>query len=88
GLTLREFFTFPSPVNSAESRLHNMLVSVLVLVASCLAYYYSSPWAFVVINYGFLARAVCGPRLDPQAFLVLFLLRPLAVDRMGLLKNQ
>jgi hypothetical protein len=35
--------------------------------------FYNWPYLYVWILYGFLARTMCGPRLDPQAWLVLFI---------------
>ncbi len=40
-----------------------------------------------VLGTGFLARTLCGPRLDPQAYFVLFVMRPIFVDRLNLLSN-
>lgn len=65
-MTARQFFTFPSPVNAAESRLHQGLVACLVALSCSLTYFYGIPWLWLYITYGFLMRSLCGPRLDPQ----------------------
>ncbi|CAM9298781.1 unnamed protein product [Phaeothamnion confervicola] len=88
GLTLRQFFTFPSPVNAAESRLHNACTCFLIVGGLALAYWADFIWVLVYLLYGFLARVACGPRLDPQAFLVLFVLRPLATDTFRVLTSK
>jgi hypothetical protein len=88
GLTIKEFFSFPSPINSAESRLHNCVTALLLVLGTLLYYFFDIPWIFVFMAYGFLARVISGPRLDPQAFFVLFVLRPLVVEKMGILKNE
>jgi len=40
------------------------------------------------ILYGFSVRLFTGPRIDPQAHIVLFYLRPLFVNRLHLLENR
>ncbi|CAG8570696.1 10400_t:CDS:2 [Ambispora gerdemannii] len=50
--SLKQFFTFPSPVNEAESRV------------------------------------IAGPRLDPQAFIVIFVLRPLFEDILPIIRSK
>eukprot|EP00611_Tribonema_gayanum_P028267 TRINITY_DN7217_c0_g1_i1.p1 TRINITY_DN7217_c0_g1~~TRINITY_DN7217_c0_g1_i1.p1 ORF type:complete len:404 (-),score=93.26 TRINITY_DN7217_c0_g1_i1:350-1510(-) len=87
-VSLDKFFTFPSPINDAESRCHNVLTALIIIVANLLAYFADFPYLFIYLLYGFVARTLCGPRLDPQALLVLFVVRPLAVDKLGLLKNK
>ncbi|CAM9784203.1 unnamed protein product [Pylaiella littoralis] len=87
GLTLKRFFSFPSPINSAESRLHACLASALIPVAVYLSWV-GVPWLWVFIAYGYLARILCGPRLDPQAFFVLFILRPLMVDKLAIFEDH
>lgn len=66
GLTVRRFFTFPSPINSAESRLHACLCTLLVAAALALSWFTGSHWLWVYVAYGYMARALCGPRVDPQ----------------------
>ncbi|CAM9588363.1 unnamed protein product, partial [Ectocarpus sp. 13 AM-2016] len=87
GLTMKTFFPFPSPANNAESRLHACLASLYVPVASYFAWQ-EVPWLWVPITYGYIARVVCEPRLNPQAFFILFVLRPFVVDKLGLVENR
>ncbi|CAG8544641.1 4714_t:CDS:10 [Ambispora leptoticha] len=86
--SLKEFFTFPSPVNEAESRLHNFCTSFLVPAATALAVFCNFPYLYFYILYGFFARVVAGPRLDPQAFIVLFILRPLFEDVLPIIRSE
>lgn len=64
--TLARFFTFPAPVNAAESRLHACIASFLVVAASALSLVRGFHWIWVYMAYGYAARTLCGPRLDPQ----------------------
>ncbi|CAM9701263.1 unnamed protein product, partial [Hapterophycus canaliculatus] len=66
-LTVPEFFTFPSPVDAIESRLHAFLTVLLVVAAVALSISLRFPWLWLYLIYGFLMRSLCGPRLDPQA---------------------
>lgn len=87
-LTFREFFSFPSPVNLLESRLNNLCSSLLILLNFFLTYFFDFPYVGFYIVYGFLARSLCGPRLDPQAFFTLFVARPFVEDFLGLGKSS
>lgn len=76
-LSCASFFTFPSPVGTIESRLHAGINVLLLLGALALDWYQALPWLFVYVAYGFVARALAGPRLCLTAFFVLFVLHPL-----------
>ncbi|CAM9332107.1 unnamed protein product [Ectocarpus sp. 12 AP-2014] len=67
--------------------MHACLATLYLPVASHFAWQ-GVPWLWVPITYGYIARVACGPRLDPQEFFVLFVLRPFVVDRLGLLENR
>jgi hypothetical protein len=86
--TFGEFMTFPSPVNLAESRLHNIVNCVLITGALALDFWLNFPWIYFYIVYGYIARVLAGPRLDLMAFLVLFVFRPLFVKYIPLLKDE
>ncbi|KAG9285122.1 hypothetical protein G9A89_008469 [Geosiphon pyriformis] len=86
--TIRGFFTFPNPINNVESRIHNICVIFLVSISVILARFYNFPFLFFYIFYGYTARVFTGPRLDPQAFLVLFVFRPLLEDKIPLFKSH
>ncbi|CAN0437596.1 unnamed protein product, partial [Ectocarpus sp. 13 AM-2016] len=59
-------FTFPSQVDAIESRLHAFLTVVLTVSAISLLMLLGLPWLWLYLTYGFLARFLCGPRLDLQ----------------------
>lgn len=62
---MRGFFRFPSPVDALESRLHAAMTIVVSIPAALLSFL-GFPWLWLYLVYGFLARCLCGPRLDPQ----------------------
>lgn len=70
---METFFSFPNPINNAESRLHGCLATLYVPMASILAWQ-GVPWLWVWITFGYTARVLCGPRLDPQVCLAAYVL--------------
>eukprot|EP00752_Nemacystus_decipiens_P011601 g10302.t1 len=87
-LTVQEFFKFPSPVDAIESRLHATMTILVSISAALVSALLGFPWVWLYLTYGFLARCLCGPRVDPQAFLVLFVLRPLVAEKLGPLRDE
>eukprot|EP00808_Paulinella_micropora_P020233 g16528.t1 len=81
----RDLFTFPNPINSTESRLHAYCAACLFVLAVLSEEMGWPPVALAYVVYGYGARALAGPRFDPQAHIVIFVLRPLVEDRWGLL---
>jgi hypothetical protein len=93
--SLKQFFSFPPLINEGESRLHNAVVLVHILLFNLLGLLAllappAPATAITIANlttaqfvlgtllvYGFSARLLFGPRLDPHAFFVLFVLSPL-----------
>jgi hypothetical protein len=59
------FFSFPNPVNEVAVRI--TAGGVLLMSAALLAFH--QPWLLLVLAYGFVARALAGPRLSPLALL-------------------
>ncbi|CAM9141290.1 unnamed protein product [Chrysoparadoxa australica] len=86
---LQEFFSFPDRVLETDSRMHAICTFTLV-TAAILHYYLTAgkgfPVFFIYLAYGHIARMLCGPRIDPQAFFVLFVAMPLAT-RLGYFKE-
>ncbi|TPX53718.1 hypothetical protein PhCBS80983_g06211 [Powellomyces hirtus] len=78
-LTFKEFFKFPNPINETDARCHNFCLFSLVVVGCLLhaAGIAAGKWVLVYAAYGFLARVTCGSRLDPQAYVVLFIISPI-----------
>ena len=63
---MRAFFSFPNPVNETSARL--VAATVAVLAAAAIAF--QQGWLLPVLAYGFVARALTGPKLSPLAFVV------------------
>jgi hypothetical protein len=62
----RSFFSFPDPVN--EVAVRTTAAGVALMAAAMLAT--QRPEILLVIAYGFVARALAGPRISPLALLV------------------
>jgi hypothetical protein len=59
-------FAFPNPVNDVSARIVAGVVALMAL--TCIAF--DLRWLMPVIAYGFVARALTGPRLSPLALVV------------------
>jgi hypothetical protein len=82
------FFRFPDPINEAESRLHNICLMILCIISIILDRILYFPYLYLFLIYGFFTRLLCGPKLDPQAFIVLFILRPIFSDKFNIIKTK
>jgi Domain of unknown function (DUF4395) len=60
---MSNLFTFPNPVNETSARLVAGAVAVLCVVAIA----FQQGWILPVLAYGFVARALAGPKLSPLA---------------------
>jgi len=60
---VREFFSFPDPVNEKAVRVTAAGVALLALSAVVL----QRPEPLILLAYGFVARTAAGPRLSPLA---------------------
>ena len=69
---MRAFFSFPNPVNETSARLVAGVVAVLAVVAIA----FQQGWILPVLAYGFVARALAGPRLSPLAQLATRVVTP------------
>jgi hypothetical protein len=69
---LKTLFTFPDPVNETAVRVTATGVATMALLALTL----QRPELLIVIAYGFVARALTGPRLSPLALLSTRLITP------------
>ena len=58
---MREYFTFPNPVNEHAARV----VAFGVLLLSVITIAFDQHWLLFVISYGFVARVLAGPKLSP-----------------------
>ena len=69
---LRRLVSFPDPVNEVSARL----VAAGVVVMCVLTISLDLRWATAVIAYGFVARALTGPKLSPLGQLVTRVVTP------------
>jgi Domain of unknown function (DUF4395) len=69
---MRELFSFPNPVNETSARL----VAGSVAVLAVLTVAFQQGWLIPVLAYGFLARALTGPRLSPLGLLATRVVTP------------
>jgi hypothetical protein len=87
-ITFAKFFTFPNPVFLPESRMHGALSFLLFAISVSINYYYDFPYIWWYLAYGYIARTLCGPRLDTQAWFVLFVCSPLFLQKGRLFKPK
>jgi len=64
-MSVKTLFAFPNPVNETAVRVTATGVATMALLALTL----QRPELLIVIAYGFVARALTGPRLSPLALL-------------------
>ncbi len=70
--TVRRLLSFPDPVNEVSARL----VAAGVVIMCLLTIGLNIRWVTAVIAYGFVARALTGPKLSPLGQLVTRVLTP------------
>lgn len=58
---MKNFFSFPNPVNDAAART----VALGVVAMSAVALLTGTPWLLIPLAYGFLARVAAGPKISP-----------------------
>lgn len=80
-------FTFPDPVNETDSRLHAYLNVTIAIVHIFLDTKYNIWYCLAWLVAGFALRVAAGPRLDPQAHFVLFVLQPI-IGKLPLLTDS
>jgi hypothetical protein len=69
---VRRLLSFPNPVNETSARL----VAGAVAVLAVLALAFQQGWLIPVLAYGFLARALTGPKLSPLGLLATRVVTP------------
>lgn len=70
---MRQFFSFPDPVNEVSARL----VAAGVVVMAVVAIAFDVRWLPFVLVYGFVARVLTGPKLSPLGQFVTRVATPL-----------
>jgi hypothetical protein len=58
---VKNFFSFPNPVNDAAART----VALGVVLMSVVAFTTGAAWLLIPLTYGFLARVAAGPKISP-----------------------
>jgi hypothetical protein len=58
---MKNFFSFPNPVNDAAART----VALGVVAMSVLAVATRTAWLLIPLTYGFLVRVAAGPKISP-----------------------
>jgi hypothetical protein len=69
---MRSLFSFPNPVNETSARLVAGTVAVLAVIAVV----FQQGWLLPVLAYGFVARALTGPKLSPLGLIATRLVTP------------
>jgi hypothetical protein len=69
---MRDFFSFPNPVNETSARLVAGAVAVLAVVTVA----FQQGWLIPVLAYGFLARVLTGPKLSPLGLVATRIVTP------------
>jgi hypothetical protein len=58
---VKNFFSFPNPVNDASARS----VAIGVVALSVIAFTTGQAWLLILLVYGFAARVAAGPKISP-----------------------
>lgn len=69
---MRQFFSFPNPVNEKAARTVAGVVLIGVIVTLVTGWY----WLLIPIAYGFWARVLTGPKLSPLGWLAMKVIAP------------
>ncbi|GAB5361136.1 hypothetical protein AAMO2058_000688300 [Amorphochlora amoebiformis] len=84
--TIFRFFTYPNPVDEMHARLSSLFIAFVFAFGLCETVHNQSPYAFSYITWVMISRAICGPRLDPHSFFILFVVDPI-VRYFGLMRS-
>jgi hypothetical protein len=74
---MREFFSFPNPVNDKAARTVAGVVLATVLLTLITGWY----WLTIPLCYGFWARVLAGPKLSPLGWLAMNVIAPRLGER-------
>jgi hypothetical protein len=58
---VKNFFSFPNPVNDASARS----VAIGVVALSVITFATGQAWLLILLTYGFAARVAAGPKISP-----------------------
>ncbi|KNC97156.1 uncharacterized protein SPPG_07546 [Spizellomyces punctatus DAOM BR117] len=86
-LTWKEFTTFPNPISEAEIRIWIFIMAFICALSPVLDIFAGSPVFYWFILYELIVRTLFGIRLDPIAYLAMFVIKPYVVDRWELIED-
>jgi hypothetical protein len=75
---VKDFFSFPNPVNDKAARTVAAVVLIEVLVTLASGWY----WLLIPLAYGFWARTLTGPRLSPLGWAAMNVIGPRLGERV------
>ncbi|BAN03952.1 hypothetical protein YM304_36380 [Ilumatobacter coccineus YM16-304] len=81
---VRNFFSFPDPVNETSARL----VAAGVVAQAVLFLVLREGWLLVPLAYGFAARVLTGPTMSPLGQLSVRVVTPLVERRFGVTSRR
>ncbi len=77
--SVRQFFSFPNPVNETSARL----VALGVVVQTLLFLFFREGWLLVPLVFGFSARVLTGPTMSPLGQFSVRVATPYVEQRWG-----
>ena len=69
---MKDFFSFPNPVNDKAARTVAAVVLIEVIVILATGWY----WLTIPLAYGFWARVLTGPKLSPLGWTAMYVIAP------------
>jgi hypothetical protein len=75
---VKDFFSFPNPVNDKAARTVAAVVLVEVIVTIATGWY----WLTIPLAYGFWARVLAGPKLSPLGWTAMNVIAPRLGERV------
>lgn len=75
---MKDFFSFPNPVNDKAARTVAAVVLAEVIVTLASGWY----WLLIPLAYGFWARVLAGPRLSPLGWAAMNVIGPRLGERV------
>lgn len=83
-MTVRQFFSFPNPVNETSARL----VALGVVVQAVAFLVFREAWLLAPLVFGFAARVLTGPTMSPLGQLSVRFATPFAERRLGVVSRR
>lgn len=81
---VRNFFSFPDPVNETSARL----VAAGVVTQAVLFFVLREGWLLAPLVYGFVARVLTGPTMSPLGQLSVRVATPIVERRFGVVSRR